>query len=131
MNKNETYPFCSVEELKRSKRICKFVDELKDEISAFYLNNQFFVISSICPHFGGEFDFSERDCMLTCKWHGWQFDLKTGKSIRGFEFYRNKSIFKKILMSGRDYSIGCFPFKGELHKYDFKINNDTLEVILP
>lgn len=39
------------------------------------------VISSVCPHFGGDFDFSEKGDSIRCKWHSWRFDVPTGRCL--------------------------------------------------
>lgn len=79
---SRSYRFCLVEDLKRVKSLSRWVDELKDELAAIYLENEIYVISSVCPHFGGEFDFQKRrKCTLKCKWHDWEFDLATGKCL--------------------------------------------------
>jgi nitrite reductase/ring-hydroxylating ferredoxin subunit len=44
-----------------------------------------FAVANRCPHEG--FPLSEGrlgpDCVLTCNWHNWKFDLKTGAAISG------------------------------------------------
>ena len=35
--------------------------------------------SSVCPHFGGDFEFRATEAILECKWHGWKFDARTGE----------------------------------------------------
>ena len=97
------YPFCSVSELKRQKRITKWMDEFRDEVSAFYLNDTISVMSTVCPHFGGEFRLDPKRCVLKCCWHGWEFEISSGKCL-------------------------TFPIKGNLEKYDFQIQEDTLLV---
>ena len=133
MDNGKTYAFCSVSELKKNRKITRWIDELKDEISAFYVDDQIRVMSTVCPHFGGEFDLDEEKCLLRCRWHGWKFDLKSGKSLTKWEDYkdRNDSLIRKILKRGKGEPLGCFPYKGKLTQYEFKIQNDTLEVIIP
>lgn len=37
-----------------------------------------------CTHIGGPLNEGELDCeVLTCPWHGAQFDVRTGKVLRG------------------------------------------------
>lgn len=37
-----------------------------------------------CTHVGGPLNEGELDdCVLTCPWHGAQFDVRTGKVLRG------------------------------------------------
>ena len=131
MSETRAYPFCSISELKRTRRITKWVEELRDEISAFYFDEKFWVMSTICPHFGGELEFKARKGILRCKWHGWKFDVKTGKSLTKLEAYQADSLIRKILEFGNYEPLGCFPYKGQLVQYNFRINEDTLEVMVP
>ncbi len=41
-----------------------------------------YAISATCAHLGGplEAGFFE-NCVVTCPWHGWQFDVRTGESL--------------------------------------------------
>jgi len=124
----KTYPLCRLDELKKSLRITKWVDELKDEISAFYVDDQITVISSVCPHFGGDFDFDHKHCQLTCRWHGWKFDLNSGKSLTSIEEYKTGSLIRRILEGSDKQPLGCFPYKGQLVKYDHQIKDEVVEV---
>lgn len=48
----------------------------------FNLDGEVHAIDGICPHQGGplaEGDFS--DAVVTCPWHGWQFDIRTGQAL--------------------------------------------------
>jgi nitrite reductase/ring-hydroxylating ferredoxin subunit len=41
-------------------------------------------IDGICPHQGGPLaDGEVEGTTVTCPWHGWQFDVRTGKSQLG------------------------------------------------
>jgi nitrite reductase (NADH) small subunit len=64
-------------------------------IALFRVGDEFFALDAICPHQGGPLakgaisgtsgsgtsgSSSEGGgCLVTCPWHGWQFDLKTGQ----------------------------------------------------
>jgi len=67
------------------------------EIGIFNIDGKFFALRNRCPHLGGplcageilglvyssepgdvRFDASKK--LLTCPWHGWEFDIKTGQS---------------------------------------------------
>jgi nitrite reductase/ring-hydroxylating ferredoxin subunit len=67
------------------------------EIGIFNIGGEFFAVSNRCPHEGaslckgrivglvessepGSYQFSRRGELLRCPWHGWEFDLRTGKS---------------------------------------------------
>ncbi len=50
-------------------------------IAVFKKDGKFFAVDNTCPHMGGPLGegFLE-DYTVTCPWHGWQFDVKTGVS---------------------------------------------------
>jgi len=67
------------------------------EIGIFNVGGENFAVSNRCPHEGaslckgrivglvessepGSYQFSRRGELLRCPWHGWEFDLRTGKS---------------------------------------------------
>ena len=99
------YRFCSVAELQREKRVTRFVDELRDEISAVLVGGEIYVVSSICPHFGGILEVNEKRCEFRCIWHGWRFDIPTGKcktyalktSVRHYEFEITEDGFVEVI----------------------------------
>ncbi len=50
-------------------------------IALFHLDEQIYAIDGICPHQGGP--LAEGECngtIVTCPWHGWQFDVRNGQS---------------------------------------------------
>ncbi len=49
------------------------------EVALFKCNGSVYALDNSCPHQGGPLGegFIEEGC-VTCPWHGWQFDLKTG-----------------------------------------------------
>lgn len=52
------------------------------EIALFKIDGKIFAINNECPHAGGplgEGDIS--DCIVTCPWHAWEFNIKTGDCI--------------------------------------------------
>jgi len=51
-------------------------------ILLYNIGGSFYATSAACAHLGGPLDeglFEES--VVTCPWHGWQFDVRTGKSI--------------------------------------------------
>ena len=79
------------------------------EIVIFNVEGEFFAFLNKCPHEGaklcfgvlvgltessgpGDYRFQRKGEMLRCPWHGWEFDLRTGRSrcdpenvkLRGF-----------------------------------------------
>ena len=59
----------------------KVVNVNGTEVALFNVDGEFFAISNTCPHRGGPLGegFTEND-VVTCPWHGWRFNVKTGIS---------------------------------------------------
>ena len=75
----------------------KLVEIRGRQIAIFNLNGDFFGILDRCPHQGaslcrgqivglveseepGEYKFSRHNEIIRCPWHGWEFDIRTGRS---------------------------------------------------
>ena len=67
-------------------------------IGVFNVNGRFYALRNSCPHQGGELcrgalvglataerpgeiRYSRQGEILKCPWHGWEFDLATGRSV--------------------------------------------------
>ncbi len=49
-------------------------------IAVFQVAGQFYALDGLCPHAGGPIGTGTlRGCVVTCPWHGWQFDVTTGQ----------------------------------------------------
>lgn len=49
------------------------------EIALFKNEGEIFALDNICPHMGGPLGEGEIEgSIVTCPWHGWQFDIKSG-----------------------------------------------------
>ena len=45
-------------------------------------DGEWFALDGVCPHQGGPLGKGSLDgCVLTCPWHGWQFDITDGQSL--------------------------------------------------
>ena len=73
-------------------------------IALFNCKGTFYAIRNTCPHMGGDLGegFLAGD-VVTCPWHGWRFNIKTGKNpesevvgVRTFE----------VRIEGEDILIG-------------------------
>lgn len=98
--------FCPTDELAAKGWIKRWVEDLRDEIAAIQTSDGVQVVSTICPHFGGEFDLSRSRTELRCRWHGWRFDGKTGRCL-------------------------THPVKTKLRHYRFDIDGGTLFIECP
>ncbi len=51
------------------------------QVAIFNIEGQFCAIENVCPHRGGPVGEGDLDGkVVTCPWHGWQFDVTTGVS---------------------------------------------------
>ena len=49
-------------------------------VALFNVDGTFYALDGICPHAGGPLgEGSLSGSTVTCPWHGWQFDVKTGR----------------------------------------------------
>ncbi|MDG2385600.1 MAG: Rieske 2Fe-2S domain-containing protein [Pirellulaceae bacterium] len=49
-------------------------------IALFNVDGQFHALDGVCPHQGGPLGQGELcGTIVTCPWHGWQFDVSTGQ----------------------------------------------------
>jgi nitrite reductase/ring-hydroxylating ferredoxin subunit len=75
----------------------KLVEVAGRAIVVYNLGGEFFALNNRCPHRGGslaegiqtglvestvpgEYCYSRPGEMVKCPWHGWEFDIRTGKS---------------------------------------------------
>jgi 3-phenylpropionate/trans-cinnamate dioxygenase ferredoxin subunit len=92
----KTYPICRVAELPAGER--KIVNVDNKSIGVFNVLGKFYALRNICPHqFAplcegtitgttlpskpGEYHYDREGEIIRCPWHGWEFDITTGKSI--------------------------------------------------
>jgi nitrite reductase/ring-hydroxylating ferredoxin subunit len=55
-------------------------------VALFNVDGQFYALDGVCPHQGGPLGQGALEgCVITCPWHGWQFDVRTG----GHQLNRN------------------------------------------
>jgi len=51
------------------------------QIAIFNVAGRFCAIENVCPHRGGPVGEGDLEgTVVTCPWHGWQFDVTTGAS---------------------------------------------------
>lgn len=91
-----THVVARVSELPPGER--KVVEVEGRSIGVFNVNGDFHALRNVCPHQGaplclgavkgtaaatrpGEYRWEREGEILACPWHGWEFDIKTGRSI--------------------------------------------------
>ncbi|MBI3464631.1 MAG: Rieske (2Fe-2S) protein [Planctomycetes bacterium] len=51
-------------------------------IALFNVDGTFYALDGVCPHQGGPLGQGTlQHRILTCPWHGWQFDVTTGRHL--------------------------------------------------
>ena len=51
-------------------------------VALMNVDGQFHALDGVCPHQGGPLGKGElQGKIVTCPWHGWQFDLKSGDCL--------------------------------------------------
>lgn len=90
------HPVGSVEDLRRER--CRVVEVDGQRIGIISVGTEFFGVRDRCPHRGAEmsqgtvsgtllasapqnFVYGRHDRVIRCPWHGWEFDLETGRSL--------------------------------------------------
>ena len=54
------------------------------DVAVFNVDDEFFALENACPHQGGPMvDGWIEGTNVTCPWHAWCFDLRTGKMMLG------------------------------------------------
>lgn len=49
-------------------------------VAVFNVDGEFYALDGICPHQGGPLGKGFlQGCIITCPWHGFQFDVRTGQ----------------------------------------------------
>jgi 3-phenylpropionate/trans-cinnamate dioxygenase ferredoxin subunit len=90
------HPVGPVEELQREG--CRVVEADGRRIAVLSVGERFFAVRDRCPHKGAslcqgtvsgtfvasaphEYLYGKDNSVLRCPWHGWEFDLETGRSL--------------------------------------------------
>ena len=51
------------------------------EIALFHCDDRFYATQAHCLHLGGPLGHGRlAGCVLSCPWHGWQYDVRTGEN---------------------------------------------------
>lgn len=105
-NRPQRYVVARVDEIPPGERL--IVEVGGREVGVFNLRGEFYAMLNRCPHVGGplcrgqivsminstgqgEISIDDSTDLLTCPWHNWEFDLKTGQSYWDPENLRARS----------------------------------------
>ena len=60
----------------------KSVEVAGKKLVVYNVEGDFYATSATCVHQGGPLGDGLLDgCVVTCPWHAWQFDIRTGEAI--------------------------------------------------
>ncbi|MBI2267091.1 MAG: Rieske 2Fe-2S domain-containing protein [Armatimonadetes bacterium] len=77
------------------------------QIALFNVDGEFYAIDGVCAHKGGPLgdgDLEER--IVTCPWHGWQYDVTTGANVVNPEIVQRAF---EVRVVGRDILVAPSP----------------------
>ncbi len=92
----QPHAICRVNDLPPGER--KIVEVRSRSIGVFNVHGEYYALRSLCPHQGaplclgtitgtarssvpGEIVWERHGQILRCPWHGWEFDIATGRSV--------------------------------------------------
>jgi len=53
-------------------------------VALFHADGAWHALDGVCPHQGGPLGQGTLSgCTVTCPWHGWQFDVRSGANLLG------------------------------------------------
>ena len=121
---------CKVTDLPPGER--RLIEVEGKSIGVFNLHGEYFALRNLCPHqfaplcLGtitgycepspvGEFRWAREGEIIRCPWHGWEFDIKTGRSIFNPHKVRTKAYPVTVEKSGEspDPQVETFPVSVE------------------
>jgi nitrite reductase (NADH) small subunit len=51
-------------------------------VALFNVDGEYYALDGVCPHQGGPLGKGRlTGVVVTCPWHGWQFDVRNGQSL--------------------------------------------------
>jgi len=77
------------------------------DVALFNVDGEFYALENSCPHQGGPIaDGWLESATITCPWHGWCFDVRSGKMTLG-DFARVRRF--EIVRRGEDLFVSDEP----------------------
>ncbi|MEX2194322.1 MAG: Rieske (2Fe-2S) protein [Thermoleophilaceae bacterium] len=81
---------------------CRILRVGRRQIGVYNVEGRFYAVRNSCPHHGapicmgtlggtmvpskpGEYSYGMENRVLRCPWHGWEFDIETGKALFGVD----------------------------------------------
>ncbi|MEE2993642.1 MAG: Rieske 2Fe-2S domain-containing protein [Gemmatimonadota bacterium] len=123
----------------------KIVELAERSIGIFNVDGVFYALRNLCPHQGGplcqgrqtgfleaetpgDFVYTRHGEMLRCPWHGWQFDITTGRAWIDPERIRTRK-YSVSVESGEGLAADDIPSAAET--YDVSIDQQYVVIDIP
>lgn len=120
---------CSLAELPNGSQ--KIVECGPHKVALFHFNNEITAIANACLHKAGPLGLGlvekKYDGMyVTCPWHGWEYNIKTGSAPPGYE---DQQAVYEVKIEGDDIFLGTQPItKAHRAMHDLSIIEDLVKL---
>jgi nitrite reductase/ring-hydroxylating ferredoxin subunit/multimeric flavodoxin WrbA len=120
---------CSVSELPNNSQ--KIVPLGPHKVALFHFNNEITAIANACMHKAGPLGLglveNKYDGLyVTCPWHGWEYNIKTGAAPPGF---KDQQAVYEVKTEGDDILISEQPItKAHRELHDLKVIEDLVKL---
>ena len=120
---------CSLSELPGNSQ--KIVDLGPHKIALFHYNNEISAIANACLHKAGPLGLglveNKYDGLyVTCPWHGWEYNIKTGSAPPG---YKDQQALYEVKVEDDDILISEQPItKAHRELHDLKVIEDLIKL---
>ena len=120
---------CSLNELPNNSQ--KIVSLGPHKVALFHFNNEISAIANACLHKAGPLGLglveNKYDGLyVTCPWHGWEYNIKTGSAPPG---YKDQQAVFEVKVEGEDVLISEQPIvKAHRELHDLKVIEDLVKL---
>jgi nitrite reductase/ring-hydroxylating ferredoxin subunit/multimeric flavodoxin WrbA len=120
---------CSLSELPDNSQ--KIVQVGPHKVALFHFNNEISAIANACLHKAGPLGLGLVEnkydgIYVTCPWHGWEYNIKTGSAPPG---YKDQQALYEVKVEGGDVLVNEQPItKAHRELHDLKVIEDLVKL---
>ena len=120
---------CSLAELPNDSQ--KIVQVGVQKVALFHFNNEITAIANACLHKAGPLGLGLVEkkydgLYVTCPWHGWEYNIKTGSAPPG---YKDQQALYEVKVEGDDVLVSASPItKAHRAMHDMKVIEDLVKL---
>ena len=120
---------CSLSELPNNSQ--KIVPLGPHKVALFHFNNEISALANACLHKAGPLGLGLVEnkydgSYVTCPWHGWEYNIKTGSAPPG---YKDQQAVFEVKVEGHDILISEQPIvKAHREMHDLKVIEDLIKL---